>query len=360
MYSHCLNCGRGLGRNSRLPQLPVGRRIAFDSARGRLWVVCTRCEQWCLTPIEERWEAVAECERLFSASAIRVSTGEIGLAKPAGGPELIRIGDAQRDEIANWRYATRLRRRRTLAALGTALTAMLFGSALLLAETMSGALIAVLWTIALVFAYGRELLQWRAQRRPIRIRLEDPDGVVRAADGTGVNMIELVPDDLTGLTVACRYVDRRPVISLRVASAAPELTAASAIRVLALVLPRMNWRGAGGRDVREAVKLVDKAEQASADAASRGEHTVTPWERLAIGPYWRGVRLVDMTLVERLALEMAVAEEMERHALAGQAAELRERWAEAEEVASVSDNMLLPRAVTEWLARRRLQPPAES
>ena len=34
---------------------PVGRRLAFDPAKGRLWVVCRSCERWNLTPLEERW-----------------------------------------------------------------------------------------------------------------------------------------------------------------------------------------------------------------------------------------------------------------------------------------------------------------
>jgi hypothetical protein len=312
--------------------------------------VCTRCSQWCLTPIEERWEAVAECERLFIASDVRISTGEIGLAKPSGGPELIRIGEAQRDEIANWRYATRLRRRRTLARIGAAVAPAAVGTGLILSGGAPGASIAALWILAVVFANGREVLQWTTQRRRIRVRLDRsaPD-----AGSDGANVLELFPGELGDLATVCRYVERRAVTTLQYRTGVPELTATSAIRVLAAVLPRMNWRGAGARDVSEAVKLVDEAEQASANAERRGEFTVAPWERLAVGRYWRGVRLVDMTLVELLALEMAVAEEMERHALAGQASQLRDLWREAEEVAAVSDDLLLPRAVSDWLARRR-------
>jgi hypothetical protein len=54
VYATCLRCERALGTNAELPHLPVGRRVAFDAATGRLWVVCTRCGQWNLTPLEER------------------------------------------------------------------------------------------------------------------------------------------------------------------------------------------------------------------------------------------------------------------------------------------------------------------
>src|SRR5688572_21345683 len=64
VYHTCLRCDRSLGANTELPHLRVGRKIAFDTRRGRLWVICSRCGQWNLTPLEERWEALEECERL--------------------------------------------------------------------------------------------------------------------------------------------------------------------------------------------------------------------------------------------------------------------------------------------------------
>ncbi|MEO8448301.1 MAG: hypothetical protein ABI647_00835 [Gemmatimonadota bacterium] len=38
--------------------LTVGRRSAFDSANGRLWVVCKKCDRWNLTPLGDRSEAL--------------------------------------------------------------------------------------------------------------------------------------------------------------------------------------------------------------------------------------------------------------------------------------------------------------
>src|SRR5918997_842011 len=89
MYSTCLFCHADLGSNEVVEAFPVGRRLAFDQARGRLWVVCPKCGRWNLTPIEERWEAIEECERLFAGTRLRASTDQVGLARLREGLELV-------------------------------------------------------------------------------------------------------------------------------------------------------------------------------------------------------------------------------------------------------------------------------
>jgi hypothetical protein len=112
MYRTCLFCSGDLGHNEAVEHFPVGRRLAFDAAKGRLWVVCRKCERWNLTPLEERWEAIEECERSFRGTRLRVSTDQIGLARLKEGLELVRIGDPQRPEMAAWRYGDQFGRRR--------------------------------------------------------------------------------------------------------------------------------------------------------------------------------------------------------------------------------------------------------
>ena len=112
MYSTCLFCQRDLGKSDAIEQFPVGRRLAFDPAKGRLWVVCRKCERWNLTPLEERWEAIEECERAYRGTTLRVSTAHIGLARLKEGMELVRIGAPQRPETAAWRYGDQFGRRR--------------------------------------------------------------------------------------------------------------------------------------------------------------------------------------------------------------------------------------------------------
>src|SRR6478609_3627573 len=121
MYSTCIFCTRSLGHNEALGHFPVGRRLAFDAAKGRLWVICVFCRRWNLTPLEERWEAVEEAERLFRRTPLRVSTDHIGLAGVADGTDLGRVGAPQRPELAAWRYGDqfiRRRRRYLMLALG--------------------------------------------------------------------------------------------------------------------------------------------------------------------------------------------------------------------------------------------------
>ncbi|HEV7594825.1 MAG TPA: hypothetical protein VGO33_07495, partial [Gemmatimonadaceae bacterium] len=95
-----------------MEHFPVGRRLAFDAAKGRLWVVCRKCERWNLTPVEERWEAIEECERAYRGTKLRASTDQIGLARLSEGLELVRIGQPLRPEFAAWRYGDQFGRRR--------------------------------------------------------------------------------------------------------------------------------------------------------------------------------------------------------------------------------------------------------
>src|ERR1700743_604841 len=133
MYSTCIFCHSDLGKNESIEHFPIGHRLAFDASRGRLWVVCRKCERWNLTPLEERWEAIEECERLFRATKLGVSTEHVGLARLREGLEVVRIGAPQRPEMAAWRYGDQFgrRRRRSMAYIGAG---MLVGGALLAAD----------------------------------------------------------------------------------------------------------------------------------------------------------------------------------------------------------------------------------
>ena len=96
MYSTCLFCTKDLGTNEVIETLPIGRRLAFDAAQGRLWVVCRHCAKWNLVPFDSRLESIDACERLFRDTPTRYSTDNIGLARVKEGLELVRIGPAIR------------------------------------------------------------------------------------------------------------------------------------------------------------------------------------------------------------------------------------------------------------------------
>lgn len=100
MFTRCIHCTADLGRNEAFDVFPVGTRLAFDAAKGRLWVVCRACDRWNLSPLAERWEAVEAMERRFRDSRLRVSTDHVGLARFEEGVDLIRIGEPQRPEMA--------------------------------------------------------------------------------------------------------------------------------------------------------------------------------------------------------------------------------------------------------------------
>ena len=79
----------------------MARRLAFDVSRGRLWVVCRKCERWNCTPLEERWEALEACEKIFRGTRVRVSRDNVGLARHPEGLELVWIGEPLRMETSS-------------------------------------------------------------------------------------------------------------------------------------------------------------------------------------------------------------------------------------------------------------------
>lgn len=115
MYSTCIGCGRELGSNSIISRCRVGRRIAFDAERGRLWVICHRCDRWNLVPIEERWEAIEECRSLASASSVVGENAGVTAYRPSRGVTLFQVGPCTPSRLAQWRYAPLVRRRREFA-----------------------------------------------------------------------------------------------------------------------------------------------------------------------------------------------------------------------------------------------------
>ena len=80
-------------------------------------------------PLEERWEAIEECERRFGDTRLRVSTDNIGLARLKEGLELVRVGAALRPEFAAWRYGDQFGRRRRRKMLRVGLGVGIVGGA---------------------------------------------------------------------------------------------------------------------------------------------------------------------------------------------------------------------------------------
>jgi hypothetical protein len=118
MFTHCFVCNARFPPGKVVEHFPVGRRIAYDMERGRLWAICDACGGWTLAPLTDRWEAMEELERLVTAhgggrARLAGKTQNVALFK-VGAADIIRIGHTKLIEEAEWRYG-----RATPAATGT-------------------------------------------------------------------------------------------------------------------------------------------------------------------------------------------------------------------------------------------------
>jgi hypothetical protein len=349
MYSTCLFCNAGLGANEEIEAFPVGRRLAFDGAKGRLWVVCRRCERWNLTPLEERWEAIEQCERAFRDTKLRVSTDEIGLARLHEGLELVRIGAPQRPEMAAWRYGDQFgRRRRRAILLGGAAAAAVGG--FVIAGPVMG-LIGGSSALVNLFNTGYSLYQTRA----VAVRVPVSGGASIALSRLEVSKAAILWEGTPrrwSLELSHRPTAPRGRRWWRYESIAPTTTMLmddAAIHAVRLLMPTLNARGAGRRTVTEAVQYLEQTLD-SEQLFTRVAQRLTGRAILADGADHRTVLKAIPTSV-RLALEMSANEETERRALEGELHLLEAAWRDAEEIAGIADDMFLPASVDEELKR---------
>jgi hypothetical protein len=108
MFRRCLTCQDPFPPNAALEHFPIGRRIAYDPERGRLWAVCEACGGWTLAPFEDRWEALEELEQKVTAVGSlrpRLAGQTDNISRYRVGPiEVIRVGRSDLVEEAAWRY----------------------------------------------------------------------------------------------------------------------------------------------------------------------------------------------------------------------------------------------------------------
>ena len=346
MYSTCLFCNESLGKNEVIEHFPIGRRLAYDAAKGRLWVVCRRCERWNLTPVEERWEAIEECERVFSETRLRVSTDNIGLAKLREGLELVRIGSALRPEMAAWRYGDQFgrRRRKHLIYTGAGVAAV---AGLVVLGPVTGVIAGGGWGTWQIITNLHNLYQ--AQRVRVRLKVPERDTplVIRKKQLEKASVVRIEGD--WGLRLVFREGHRwgwgEETGSFKKVHRGTEqdltLRGPDAVRAAGKLLPAINEDGANPKDVQSAVKIIGEVTDpghlfnryAGGDAYSRSGR------RAERDP---GHRISNLPKEVRLALEMAAHEEQERRAMEGELAILEAAWRDAEEVAKIADDMFTP------------------
>jgi hypothetical protein len=333
MYSTCIFCHTSLGGNEAIEHFPVGRRLAFDAAKGRLWVVCRECERWNLSPLEERWEAIEECERLFRGTKLRVSTDNIGLARLKEGTTLVRVGEPQRPEMAAWRYGDQFHRRRrkhyVLVAGGTVVFA---------GVVIGGAMAGMITGGAANLVY--QLYKAPKHRTVTRLRV---NGAVLRVSQDMIDGITMAPDLRGGIEMKIRHKPTSSAMWIHDRKPSVVLSGDEAMRAARHLLPRINRAGGTPEDVAEAVRVLESTP--GADALFGRFAKITGAERA------HPQTVASLRAPARLALEMSLHEADERRALEGELWLLEDRWREAEEVAAIADDMFVPTGVSAMLRK---------
>lgn len=344
MYSTCTFCHTALGANEALDAFPVGRRLAFDAEKGRLWVVCAACKQWNLSPLDERWEAIEAASRLYRDTKLRVATDHVGLARLRDGTELIGIGAPLRPEFAAWRYGDRftLRQRKHIVR-----------------STVAGAAVAAVIGLGWAAGLGVTGLPyglynfWSASllKRRVVARFADADGPMTFSSYQASSArIIADKDDAEGWRLEVPHVR----IDLAVGRLGPSTTGrepsaafrgGDAIELARRLLPQVNRTGAKRSLVDRAVEVLESTGALSA-TFRRAAQTLG---RDNMGDPTRGVAFLPADL--RLALEMAAHEDIERRALEGELAALEASWKEADEVAAIADTLTLPQWILDRIER---------
>jgi hypothetical protein len=351
MFTACIHCTLDLGRNEAFETFPVGTRLAFDAALGRLWVVCTHCGRWNLSPLDERWETIEAAERRFRDSRLRVSTDNVGLARLREGLDLIRIGSPQRPEMAAWRYGDQFGKRRTRQML---ITGAVVGSAVAI---VGGIVAAGVSVGSLGGIWGNAGLR---------------DILVHGLPNTIVARIPLADGRIVSVkrkhargTIIERTVDSGQfALSFEADDTSHLVTGDEAMKVAAKLMPTVNRFGGSAAQVQDAVGLLEDAGDPlrvlhtvqQRFGGSRAAYHKQAWfmKGQVQAEKQRGT-LKTLAPRDRLALEMALHEESERRAMDGELAQLEAAWREAEEIANIADNMfVLPsvEAQVEELRRR--------
>jgi len=350
MFATCLFCNKPLGRNTSLEAFPVGERLAFDPARGRLWVVCRACERWNLSPLEERWEAIEQAEKLYTDTRRRVSTDNIGLARLPDRTTLVRIGQPKRPEFAAWRYGDQFGRRRKRAILVAGGSVAAVG-ALVAGGAAAGVAVGGFgWLVAQA---GRNLIYGSPETVVARVRTERH------------GLVDVRRRHLAESSIA-QSDDGSLSLYLRFKNGSGQFTGPEAERIASIVLPKVNRFGGKQGEIADAVRAIEAAGTSERFLQHVGRASQGVIRSMTAGVSPRKARsrqmeftkygLFSLPAPQRLALEMALHEEAERRALEGELAQLEEAWRDAEEVAAIADSLLVPSGVEAALKRLKGEP----
>jgi hypothetical protein len=327
MYATCLVCADPLGTNDVLATLPVGRRVAFDPAKGRLWVICPSCARWNLVPFDTRLETIDACERFYRDTRTRFSTGTIGMARLPTGLELVRIGPALRPEFAAWRYGRQMLRRRRRPLPGSPEGAG-FANWVTRVATTVGALLAIPFL-------DEAILPRHAIRRARLVRDPGTGHLLRVHDMAMVG--STLRRDESGWRLEIPYrsgieslLGEHPLIlsSIRDYPAVGFFRDEELLPGLGRVLPSLERRAPGPLAVAEATRLLERTLDAPESLLAYVAGAPLRYQTQGEFP------LSEVPGEIRLALEMAAHEESELKLL-------EREWREAEQFATIMDDLAI-------------------
>jgi hypothetical protein len=327
MYRTCAFCNAALDGDGGPSGLGVGRRLAFDEWKGRLWVICSKCSRWNLTPLDDRLERIEGVARAARDPGARLaaSTEQVSLIRWQR-YDFVRVGKPPRTELATWRYGERLRTRQvermkvvvplTVAAIGIGIAANV---------AAGGGLGVFVWNLhTLVDRFYIGIVGNR------KVALAEPPvcancGTVMQLRARHVQHSRVVPDAHAEVAVvlSCPHCRREGA----------HLIGPDALQVLRQGLTYLNVTRSGRKRAADAARVVDDVggpDQLVRDVARRE------------------LTLRSLRPERRLALEMAVDEQAEVQ-------ELERQWREAEEIAEIADGTLSTSAQLEEALRRLKQ-----
>ena len=310
MFVSCAFCNASFDGDGGPSGLGVGRRIAFDEWKGRLWVVCPRCSRWNLTPFDDRLERLEAVARAASQGRVAASTDQVALIRWER-YDFVRVGKPPRVELATWRYGERLRnRQRERMKVVVPLTVAAIGLGIAANVAAGGGFGMVVWNIHRVadWIYLR-IMGGR------KVSLVEPPicahcGNIMQLRARHIQFARLVPDQHAemAIVVSCPHCHTEGA----------QLTANEATHVLRQGLTYLNLKRGGRRRAEDAAREVD--------------HVGGP-DQLVRDIARRELMLRNLRPERGLALEMAVDERAEVE-------ELERQWKEAEELADIADGTL--------------------
>ena len=322
MFRSCAFCNTPFDGDGGPSGLGVGRRLAFDEWKGRLWVVCPRCSRWNLTPFDDRLERIEAVARAAQSGRIAASTDQVALIRWER-YDFVRVGKPLRVELATWRYGERLRnRQRERMKVVVPLTVAAIGLGIAANVAAGGGFGVIVWNIhrAVDWVYLRIVGSRKISliESPICARC----GSIMQLRARHVQHARLVPDPHAdmGVLLSCPRCHQEGA----------QLTGIEAVQVLRQGLTYLNLVRGGRRRAEDAAREVDR---------------VGGPDLLVRDVARRELPLRALRPERGLALEMAVDERAEVE-------ELERQWREAEEIADIADGTLGSSTLVEEELRR--------